>query len=294
MQAVIAFPDISPEIFSVDLFGIHLALRWYALAYLAGILIGWRIVIAAVKRPQLWAGNTAPMTREQVDELLTVLILGVILGGRLGYVLFYKPADYWANPGDIIRVWDGGMAFHGGLLGVVVGGLYFSWRYGVAKRPLADAIALATPVGLFFGRIANFINAELWGSPTDLPWGVVFPGTAAQNCGQPVGEVCARHPSQFYEAALEGLLIGLVLYILVRRGGLKRPGLAAGVLLVMYGCARIFVELFRVADAQFITPDNPAGHVIRLTQHIGLSMGQALSLPLIAAGLWLILTARRT
>ena len=293
MQAVIQFPNISPELFSVEVFGWTLALRWYALAYLAGIVIGWQTAVAMMKRPHFWPNNTPPMTKQEVDDFITALILGIILGGRLVYVFVYKPGYYLDHPSEIIRIDQGGMAFHGGLLGVVVAGLYFSWRHGIAKKSLADAIAIGTPAGIFFGRLANFINGELWGRPTDVPWGVAFPGRAAQDCGQPVGEICARHPSQLYEAGLEGLLIGLVLIVLVRRGGLKRPGLAAGVLMAMYGAARIFVEFFREADAQFIAPDNPYGHVLRLTETVGLSMGQILSLPLIAAGLWLILTARK-
>lgn len=293
MHAVIPFPDISPELFSFEVFGRTFALRWYALAYLAGILIGWGIGVFVMKRPHLWPNNKAPMTREQVGDFITLIIIGIILGGRLGYVFFYKPSEYFADPIKILWINEGGMAFHGGLAGVVIAGLYFTWRHHIPRRQLADAIAIATPVGLFFGRIANFINAELWGRPTDLPWGVVFPGNSAQACGQPLNEVCTRHPSQLYEAGLEGLLIGLVMLILVWRGGLKRSGLAAGILLAMYGAARIFVELFRQADAQFITPDNPYGYVVHVTETIGLSMGQLLSVPLIAVGVWLILTARR-
>jgi phosphatidylglycerol:prolipoprotein diacylglycerol transferase len=233
------------------------------------------------------------MTREQVDDLLTTMIIGVLLGGRLGYVLFYKPAFYFADPIQILRVDQGGMAFHGGVVGVVLAGLWFGWRRRIPLRPLADAVAMVTPVGLFFGRLANFVNAELWGRSTDLPWGVVFPGAAAQDCGQAVTELCARHPSQLYEASLEGLLLGLVILILFWRGALRRPGTIAGTFLIGYGLARGFVELFRQADAQFLATDNPYGYVIHLTDTFGLSMGQLLSLPMIAAGLWLVLTARR-
>lgn len=293
MKAVIPFPDIAPEIFSITIFGFELALRWYALAYLAGIILGWRFALRAVSRPKLWPNDQPPMTKEQVDDLLTFVILGIVVGGRLGYVFFYKFSEYMANPGNIIRVWDGGMAFHGGFLGVALAGFYFVWRHKIPTRSLADILALGTPAGLFFGRIANFINAELWGRPTDLPWGVVFPGQAAQNCGQPLTELCARHPSQLYEAGLEGLLLGLVIWVLIRRGALKTPGLIAGVFLVGYAVARLFVELFRQADAQFITAENPLGRVFQLTDTFGLSMGQLLSVPMIAVGLWLILSARR-
>ncbi|HKK97105.1 MAG TPA: prolipoprotein diacylglyceryl transferase, partial [Marivita sp.] len=208
MSTGLPFPDISPELFSITIFGMEFALRWYALAYIAGILIAWRIAVAAVKRARLWADDTPPMRPEQVEELLSWVIVGIIVGGRLGFVLFYQPAYYIANPTEIIAIWQGGMAFHGGLVGVVVAALIYCVRADIPLRPAADMMALATPVGLLLGRIANFINAELWGRPTNLPWGVQFPGQAAQDCGQAIGEICARHPSQLYEAALEGLLLG--------------------------------------------------------------------------------------
>ena len=283
---MIPFPDISPEIFTIRLGEFAFSLRWYALAYLAGLLIGWRAIIAMMRRPALW-GGTAPMRPEQVDDLLTWIILGVIIGGRLGFVLFYEPGYYLANPLDIPKVWLGGMSFHGGFLGVVVAAWAWATRHGVAPLRLADALAVVAPIGLFFGRIANFINAELWGRPTDAPWGVIFPGEAAQNCPGITGP-CARHPSQLYEAGLEGLLLGVILLLLVRAGGLRRPGLALGVFLAGYGAARFAVEFVRQADAQFITPDNPMGHVA-----LGLSMGQLLSLPMILIGIIFIWRARR-
>ncbi|TCM86168.1 prolipoprotein diacylglyceryl transferase [Rhodovulum steppense] len=293
MLGVLNFPDIGNEIFSVSLFGLEFALRWYALAYIAGLLIGWRIVVAAMRRPALWPEGRAPMRPEQVDELLTWIILGVILGGRLGFVLFYQPGHYLANPLEIPMVWQGGMAFHGGLAGVCIALVLFARRHGVPLLSAADALALATPVGLFFGRIANFINAELWGRPSDLPWAVVFPGYLAQDCPGWDMMPCARHPSQLYEAGLEGLLLGLVLVWLVRaRGALRRPGAVAGVFFLGYGLARIFVELFREADPQFITPDNPLGHVVHLGG-AGLSMGQLLSLPMVGLGLVFLLLSRR-
>lgn len=291
MQAAIPFPDISNEIFSIELFGATFALRWYALAYLAGIIAGWRIVLALMRRPRLWPGDRAPVPPERIDDLLTAIILGVILGGRLVYVFVYRPDYYLAHPGDILKVWEGGMAFHGGLLGVVLAGLWFCRRHGVPRLQLADAIALVTPIGLFLGRLANFVNAELWGRPTDLPWGVIFPGDAAQDCpGVAYGD-CARHPSQLYEAGLEGLLLGLVLFVLFRAGALKRPGLLTGVFLIGYGLSRFVVEFVRQADPQFITPANPLGYVVHLGGY-GLSMGQLLSLPMIAAGIWFWRRAR--
>ncbi|MCV2874383.1 prolipoprotein diacylglyceryl transferase [Defluviimonas sp. WL0050] len=291
MHAAIPFPDISNDIFSIDLFGITLTLRWYALAYLAGIIAGWRIVLGLMRRPKLWPNDTAPTAPERIDDLLTAIILGVILGGRLVYVFVYNRGYFLANPGEIIQIWQGGMAFHGGFLGVVVAGLWFCRRHDVPRLQLADALALVAPIGLFFGRIANFVNAELWGRPTDLPWGVIFPGETAQTCaGIPVGD-CARHPSQLYEAGLEGLLLGLVLFILYRRGALKTPGLITGMFLIGYGLSRFAVEFVRQADAQFITPDNPMGYAVQ-AGGFGLSMGQLLSLPMIVVGVWLWRRAR--
>lgn len=287
---MIPFPDIAPEIFTITLGGFSFSLRWYALAYLAGLILGWRLIVAMMRRPALW-GGTPPTAPDLVDDLLTWVILGVILGGRLGFVLFYEPAYYLSNPGQILQVWQGGMSFHGGFAGVIVATWAWSRSQGVSVLRLADAMAVVAPIGIFFGRIANFINAELWGRPTDLPWGVVFPGEAAQTCPGIVGP-CARHPSQLYEAGLEGLLLGLILLVLVRAGGLRRPGLAFGVFLAGYGLARMFVELFRVADAQFITPDNPLGHVLG-GPVIGLTMGQTLSLPMVLIGLALVAYARR-
>ena len=287
---MIPFPDIAPEIFTITLGGFSFSLRWYALAYLAGLILGWRLIVAMMRRPALW-GGTPPTAPDRVDDLLTWVILGVILGGRLGFVLFYEPAYYLSNPGQILQVWQGGMSFHGGFAGVIVATWAWSRSQGVPVLRLADAMAVVAPIGIFFGRIANFINAELWGRPTDLPWGVVFPGEAAQTCPGIVGP-CARHPSQLYEAGLEGLLLGLILLVLVRSGGLRRPGLAFGVFLAGYGLARMFVELFRVADAQFITPDNPLGHVLG-GPVIGLTMGQTLSLPMVLIGLALVAHAWR-
>ncbi len=291
MQAVLPFPDIGPEIFAVQLGGFSFALRWYALAYIVGLIVGWRLITAAVKRPSLWAQDSAPMTPQQVEELLTWIILGVVLGGRLGFTLFYQPAYYLANPAEILMVWQGGMSFHGGFLGVAAAAILFARRHRIALSALSDSLAIAAPAGLFLGRVANFINAELWGRPSDLPWAVVFPGPAAQDCPNVAG-LCARHPSQLYEAGLEGLLLGAVLLVLAfSRGWFKRPWALTGVFLFGYGAARFFVEVFRQADAQFITPDNPMGYVLQLGSW-GLSMGQLLSLPMIVLGLWLILRSR--
>jgi len=285
------FPAISPEIVSVELFGVTLALRWYAVAYIAGLLLAWQTIKRMLATPRLWAG-AAPMTDDQLERLLTWVIVGVILGGRIGFVLFYQPAFYLANPGHILRVWEGGMAFHGGFLGVVAAGLLFCRLQKIPPLTIGDLMAAVAPFGLFFGRIANFINAELWGRPTDLPWGVVFPGVEAQTCAGVIG-ACARHPSQLYEAALEGLLLGAVLLWMVwRADALRFPGRAMGVFLAGYGLGRFVVEFVRQPDAQFITDGNPLGLAYQIGGY-GLTMGQVLSLPMIVVGLWFILRARR-
>ena len=292
MLMAIPFPDLSPEIFSIEIFGKSFALRWYALAYIAGILIGWRIALAAVKRPRLWPAERPPMTPAQLENFLTWAILGIILGGRLGYVLFYKPGYYLENPDEIAILWRGGMSFHGGFLGVVIAGVLYCWRHRIPMLSAADMVAIAAPPGLLLGRIANFINAELWGRPSDLPWAVIFPGTAAQDCTGVAG-LCARHPSQLYEAALEGLILGaILLYLAFRRGWLRVPGQITGLFIAGYGTARFIVEFFREPDRQFITPENPAGHVIGIGDY-GLTMGQSLSLPMVLAGLAIIWWARR-
>jgi len=291
MTAMIPFPDIAPEIFTVSLFGMSFALRWYALAYIAGIVIGWRLVVRTIRKPELWRSNTPPMTAQQVEDMLFWVILGVILGGRLGYVLFYQPAHYLANPGQILQVWQGGMSFHGGALGVIIAAFAYTQRHDIPKLPTADMICLGLAPGLLLGRIANFINAELWGRPTDLPWGVAFPTEAAQFCPEVAG-ICARYPSQLYEALLEGLILGgVILWLAWRRGALKRGGVICGTFLSGYGAARFAVEFVRQPDAQFVSDGNPLGLAWQLGE-FGLTMGQILSLPMIAVGLFLIFRAR--
>lgn len=284
---MIPFPDISPELFVIPIGERGLPIRWYALAYLAGLVLGALAIWRMMKSDRIW-GDAAPMPAAKVEDLLTWIVGGVILGGRLGFVLFYQPGYYLTHPLEIPMVWKGGMSFHGGFLGVVLAAWWWARRNQVNPLRLADALAVVAPIGLFFGRLANFINAELWGRPTDMPWGVIFPGDAAQNCPGITGP-CARHPSQLYEAGLEGLLLGLIMLVLVWRGGLRRPGLALGVFLSGYALARIFVEFFRMADAQFITADSPLGRVA-----LGLSMGQLLSLPMLAIGVWFIVRAWRS
>ena len=291
MNAMIPFPNISPEIFSINLFGFELALRWYALAYIAGILIGWRLSVMTVKAARLWLNDKPVMTPAQIEDLLTWMILGVILGGRLGYVLFYQPSYYLQNPQEILFVWQGGMAFHGGLLGVIVAGLIFTTRYKIPKLSAADVMALGVPPGILLGRLANFINAELWGRPTEAPWGVAFPTNAAQYCPDVIG-LCTRHPSQLYESLLEGLLLGaLLLWLAWRRDAYKTPGLIAGTFFAGYGIARFVVEFVRQPDAQFISDGNPLGLAIEIGGY-GLTMGQLLSVPMILIGAYLIRQAR--
>lgn len=296
MIFAIPFPPLSPDLFSIEIGGFNFALRWYALAYIAGLLIGWRIAVGLVKRPHLWKDELPPMAAPQVEALLTWVILGVIIGGRLGFVAFYQPDYYLRNPVEIFMVWQGGMAFHGGLIGVIAAGLLFCWRAGAPILRVADMMAVATPIGLMLGRIANFINAELWGRPSDLPWAVIFPGPSAQDCPVDWTGVCARHPSQLYQAALEGLLLAVVLlWLAYRKGALKRPGALTGVFLLGYGAARATVEMFRQPDAQFVTEGNPLGFVWQLGEY-GLTMGQILSVPMMAIGLGMILGSwiRRT
>ncbi|RVV99147.1 prolipoprotein diacylglyceryl transferase [Mesobaculum littorinae] len=292
MQAVLSFPDISSEVFSISVGGFDFALRWYALAYIVGILAGWRLAVMTVRRDRLWPGGRAPIPADAIEDLVTAVILGIVLGGRLGFVLFYQPGYYLENPAQIPAIWTGGMSFHGGMIGVVLGGAWFLRRHPMPVLSLLDLLSLAVPPGLLLGRIANFVNAELWGRPSTAPWAVIFPGARAQSCTN-VDGLCARHPSQLYEAGLEGLVLGgLLIWLVYALGALKRPGFCVGVFLSGYALARIFVELFRQADPQFITAANPMGYVVQLGD-FGLSMGQLLSLPMLALGLGFLIVALR-
>jgi len=284
------FPNIDPEIFAFDLFGFNIALRWYALAYIAGLLLGWRYILVLTSRPALW--RAVPITNKQVEDLMTWIIVGIIVGGRFGFVLFYDLPQFMANPVDILKVWEGGMSFHGGFFGVVLAVVLYCWRQKIPILSIGDAVAAASPFGLLLGRIANFIKPELWGRPTDLPWGVNFPDPRAQICPSDwVGE-CLRHPSQLYEAGLEGLVLGVVIaWVVWRKGWLKAPGRVAGLFLFGYGVSRWIVEYFRQPDAQFTSADNPIGYIVTFAQ-TGVTMGQLLSLPMIVIGAAMILKIR--
>ena len=276
IPAVLPYPEIDPALFTLALGGYEFSLRWYALAYIAGLILGWRLMVRLMRRPGLWPGDKAPMTPAQPEELLTWMILGVVLGGRLGYVMFYQPGYFLDHPGEILQVWQGGMSFHGGFIGVIAGLALFARSRGMALLQAGDAVALAAPAGLLFGRLANFINGELWGRVTEVPWAMVFPGAGPE----------PRHPSQLYEAGLEGLVLGAVIWWLaLRRGWLKRPGAVTGVFFIGYGLARSVVENFRQWDAQL-------GYVVEIGSG-GLTMGQMLSLPMVLIGLGFIWNARR-
>lgn len=286
---MILFPDISPNIFTVTIFGIDFSLRWYAVSYIAGFIVAAAIMKFFSRRDQLWRYNTPPLEKDEIESFITYLILGVIFGGRLGYVIFYNLEFYLNDPVSILRLWDGGMSFHGGFIGVVIASIFYCKHHGVPLLNCGDLIALATPPGLMFGRLANFINSELWGRPTDVPWGVVFPGDRAQECEGVIG-LCARHPTQLYEAGLEGLLLFAVMVSCAFLGLLKRSGAMIGVFMLGYGLSRFLVEFYRMADPQFISPDNPEGYLYSFGMY-GLSMGQFLSIPMVVLGF--IFTVRK-
>ncbi len=294
---LIPFPGIDPVLFSVDIFGITFAVRWYALAYVAGFIAAWAWISRLVANPRLWRDGTPAIGPEQLERLVTWMIIGVILGGRIGFAAFYNPWHYLAQPAGILRIWEGGMSFHGGLIGIIAAGWLFCRKHKLPMAGVGDAIACAAPIGLCLGRIANFVNAELWGRPSDVPWAVVFPGQAAGTCPEWwAGEVCSRHPSQIYQAGLEGVaLFALLAFLSLRRGWLRTPGQLTATFLIGYGLARLAVESFREADRQFVTPDNPLGYIVRLgpsLEDFGLTMGQLLSLPMIAAGIVIFVLVR--
>jgi phosphatidylglycerol:prolipoprotein diacylglycerol transferase len=274
------FPEIDPVAIQLG----PLAVRWYGLAYLAGILIGWRYARRLVQNERLWGARASPMRAADIDDFLIWLVVGIVAGGRIGYALFYQPGHYLDDPLGFFRLWQGGMAFHGGLLGTILAMAIFAARRGIPMLSLFDVAAASVTFGLFFGRIANFINGELWGRVTDAPWGVVFCSNAIERTS---GGFCpagteARHPSQLYEAALEGLVLFVVLRILTHRfKSLTRPGLTGGMFIAGYGASRIVAEFFREPDPQL-------GFIAG-----SLTMGMILSIPMVLIGLGAMVWAGR-
>ncbi|MEO0466115.1 MAG: prolipoprotein diacylglyceryl transferase [Pseudomonadota bacterium] len=306
-SAALAFPEFSPAIFTIDIGPINFPVRWYALAYIFGLVLAWRLAVALVQRPALF-GGTAPANKDTIDDLLFYATLGVILGGRIGYILFYQvPFEgdrILEDPMMLLRVWEGGMSFHGGLIGVAVALFWVARQHGTSLLAIGDIAGVVTPIGLFFGRLANFINAELYGRQTDGAMGMIFPearvggapgaydwaektwvyckdvleqfAVGAYGC---VAPEMPRHPSQLYEAFLEGLIPFLILGLLSWKFGLlKRPGLAAGLFLLLYGIGRSIAENFREPDA----------HIDFLFGGEWLTMGILLSLPMWIGGAALV------
>ena len=264
----IAFPVFDPVAFAIGPF----AVRWYALAYIGGIVFGWIYARALIRNTRLW-GGPSPITLAEMDDFILWVTLGIILGGRTGYVLFYNLDFFIAHPIKIVELWEGGMSFHGGFMGCVVAVILFCWKRGLSILSLGDITCAVGPIGLFLGRIANFINGELWGRPADpdLPWAMVFPN----------GGPLPRHPSQLYEAGLEGIALFAVLALMIRAGALKRPGLVLGAFIGFYGLARITGEFFREPDPQL-------GFLWG-----GTTMGMLLSIPMVLVGIAIVIAALR-
>jgi len=260
------FPALDPIAIS---FG-PIAIRWYALAYVGGIVLGWWLARRVAGSNAAW-GGASPIKPADIDDVIVWIALGVVLGGRLGYVLFYNPAYFAAHPADIFTLWRGGMSFHGGFLGTVLALILFARARGFSILSMLDVAAIVTPIGLFLGRLANFVNGELWGRPTDVPWAFIFPHAGPE----------PRHPSQLYEAGLEGIVLFLIVFFAMRRGALRRPGLIGGLFVGGYGLARVAVEFFREPDA----------HIGYLAG--GLTMGILLSIPMALFGAGLVIYALR-
>ncbi len=262
------FPHFDPVLLHIGPF----ALRWYALAYMAGILLGWRYGVLLVRNTRIWRGMTPTLTAHQIDDLVVYVAVGVVAGGRLGSILFYNTSVLWTDPLEVFKAWHGGMSFHGGLIGVSIGLLLFARLNKVDVLRLGDLTAPCVPIGLFFGRIANFINGELWGRPTHLPWGIIFPRAGDE----------PRHPSQLYEAGLEGLTLFVILLLATHvMKLLPRRGMITGLFLTFYG-------LFRIALENVREPDRDMPHF-----PFGLTMGIMLSIPMVLIGAGLILYALR-
>ena len=291
---MIPFPEnIKPEVFSVSLGDFTFTLYWYALAYIFGIIACWQLAAIALKKNELWQKNTPPLNPVKLEDLMSFSVLGIIFGGRLGFVIFYNPEYYLQNPLEVLFIWQGGMSFHGGLIGVATASFLFFRKNSVPLRSGADLLALGTPIGLGLGRLANFINDELWGRVTDVPWGVIVSSPQSKTVCQEIVDHCIRHPSQIYEAILEGLILFiLMMYLAFKRNAFKRPGFLASIFFMGYGLSRCFVELFRQPDQQFQSVNNPMGFFIQFGE-MGLTMGQVLSLPMIVIGIILFVTSTR-
>lgn len=266
--AILTFPNIDPVIFSIGPLHVH----WYGLAYVIGILFAWWYARKLVANIGLWGGKQSSVKPEDLDDFLTWAVIGIMVGGRLGYIFFYDFAAFMENPARIIEVWKGGMSFHGGLIGVLLAMIIFSRRRGFSPFNLFDIITASAPIGIMSVRITNFINGELFGKPTDLPWAMIFPNGGPE----------PRHPSQLYEAALEGLVLFFILRVLTHQIlKLQRPGFVAGAFIAWYALSRIMIEFVRLPDA-----------------HIGylaggwLTMGMVLSIPLGLVGLWAMSTSK--
>lgn len=271
----IPFPDFDPVAIAIG----PLTVKWYGLAYLVGLILGWIYIRRLLTTPRLWRNDTPPFSLAKVDDMLLYITLGVVAGGRLGYVILYEPSTYLASPLDVFAVWKGGMSFHGALVGCALSVWLFARRNGLSALTAMDLGTAAVPIGLFFGRLANFINGELFGRVSDVPWAMVFPHAAALH---PDVEPATRHPSQLYEAALEGLALFVVLRVLTHSfDALKSPGLVTGTFLAGYALARSFSEAFREPHAVHFFNIGP------------LTAGQVYSLPMLALGLYLIWRARQ-
>lgn len=267
--AALTYPNIDPTAIAIG----PIEIKWYGLAYMAGLLLGWLYVRRLIATERLWKNDRAPMGVDRADDLLLFVTLAVIVGGRLGQVLLYEPTYYFSNPSEILKTWHGGMSFHGALIGSALAILYFARRFKVSARTVMDLCCAAVPFGIFFGRIANFINSEHWGRVTDATIGMVFPNGGPE----------PRHPSQLYEAALEGLVMMILMRVMTHRVlGLKRPGLVTGVWLVWYAIARIICEFFREPEA------------IHAFNVAPFTAGQVYSLPMLLLGVYFIVTAPRT
>jgi phosphatidylglycerol---prolipoprotein diacylglyceryl transferase len=265
--SVLPYPKFDPTLVKLGPF----AIRWYALAYICGILLGWLYARRIIANESRW-GGPPPFTITDYDDFVLWVTLGIILGGRIGYVLFYNLDFYLKQPLDMFKVWNGGMSFHGGFIGCVVAVTAFAWARGISLLSLGDITCAVGPIGLFLGRLANFVNGELWGRPSDVPWAMIFPHDPQQ---------VPRHPSQLYEATLEGIVLLLILNFMIRRGALKRPGLVIGVFAICYALMRSFCELFREPDIQ-----------LGFLWH-GTTMGMLLSIPLFLAGVCFVVYAVR-